>query len=70
MHYLYTCCGFHVNYMQIIRYFMQMNGPQRTACLAKWYNNDKYRRSIAYGPKTIEIETHSLHLWKQDAGVT
>ena len=47
-----------------------MNGPQRTACLAKGYNNDKYERSIGYGQKPIEIKTHSLHLWKKDPGVS
>ncbi len=27
-------------------------------------------RCIDYGQKAMEIETHSLHLWKQDPGVT
>ena len=36
--------------------------------ITKWtiqYNNDKCKW-ICYGQKPIEIETHSLHLWKQD----
>ncbi len=44
-----------------------MNGPQRTACLAKWYNNDKYKwiEVFVMGKNRLETETHSLHLWKQ-----
>ncbi len=34
-----------------------MNGPRRTACLAKGYNNDKYKRSIGYGQKPMENTT-------------
>ncbi len=48
-----------------------MNGPQRTACLTKGYNNGKYKwiEVLVMGKKTIEIETHSFHLWKLDPGV-
>ncbi len=28
----------------------------------KGYNNDKYKRSIGYGQKRIEIEIHSIHI--------
>ncbi len=48
-----------------------MNGPQRTACLAKGCNTGKYTwiEVLVMGKKTMEIETHSLHLWKQVPGV-
>ncbi len=40
-----------------------MNGPQRTACLAKGYNNDKYNRSIGYGQKPIKaMSCQTIHM--------
>ncbi len=37
-----------------------MNGPQRTACLAKGFNNGNLTE---WAKVTIEMETHPLHKW-------
>ena len=43
-----------------------MNGTQRTACLAKGYNDDPNEHEQWLWAK--KIETHSLHVWKQITG--
>ncbi len=45
-----------------------MNSTQQTACLAKGYISGKYKWIRAKINRNIE--PNSLHLWKQDPGVT
>ena len=53
--------------MQInIRFDRKMNGPQRTASLAKGYNNGKYKwiEVLVMGKKQWNLKHGSTEAWK------
>ncbi len=59
-----------IDSMKILKSVMVVNGPQRTACLAKGYNNDKYKwvEVLVLGKKpwnsTVQqqVSRHSLEV--------